>query len=107
LNQSNAKSGSERWAHLRTLELEGRREQIVVDREKLALKVNVTNNFETLEFGRRSCALHLFHDGGLEFGVTAKSSKLTFFRDSVLCRPLLGNVGIGNNDGYEHTLREH
>ena len=91
--------------HLGTLELEGRREQVVVDGKELKLKVNVANNFKTLEFGGSSGTLHLFHDSSLEFGVAAKSSHLSFFGNSVFSGPLLGDFCIRDNNSNEHALK--
>jgi hypothetical protein len=67
--------------------------------------VNVTDNFKALEFGSISGALHLPLDCGLEFGAAAQRSHLTFFRNSVLSGPLLGDLCIGDDDGNKHALR--
>lgn len=90
--------------HLRTLEFEGGREQIIFDGKQLVLEVDITNNFKPFQLGRSTSALHLFHDCGLELGAAAKSSHLTLFSNSILSSPLLGNVNIGDDDSNKHAL---
>jgi len=93
-----------RALHLRALQLERGRQQLVVHRKRLSLQVDVAHNLEALQLGRRARALHLFHNSSLEPRVATQRGQGPALGDLVLGSPVLADVGVGDNDGNEYAL---